>query len=386
MKRDFHNHKLSILSSTARPARLLFLDTETKVRTAKFGGNKEVVLSGFDELFYGNDIKDIQLHRFKLGWTCYNRYVVGKGFITNDWRLWHNTKRLYEYIESLVPNKTTLHFFGHNIFFDLQVSDFFYYFTKAGWVLDFLYDKALTYILIISKDNRTIKCLSTTNYFPVSVVELGKFLGIPKLDVNFSNCSTKDLIRYCQRDTLIIRTAIEYYIKFIDKHNLGKFSLGRPSQALSAYRYRFMKKRIDIHKDKDVQELEMKGYFGGRVECGFLGKLPKDDYISLDVNSMYPFVMKKYKMPVKLVDYVKNVDIEDLPFILNKFAVMAEVLLATDEPAYGVRYRKKLVFPTGCFTTTLCTQGLKYAYKNNQIRSIIRLAAYQKDYIFNVIN
>lgn len=383
MHEDFKSRKLSKLSGSSRPVRLLFLDTETKVRTAKLGGDKEVIFSGFQELFYGNNIKDIQLHRFNLGWTCYNRYISGKGFVSNDWKFWSDTKQLCNYIESLVLAKTTLYFFGHNIFFDLQVSDFFYYFTKSGWVLNFLYDKGLTYILIISKGTRCIKCLSTTNYFPVSVSTLGEFLGIPKLDISFDSCSRKQLITYCKRDTLIIRTAIEYFIKFIDNNDLGNFCLGRPSQALTAYRYRFMNKPIHIHKNKQVQELEKNGYFGGRVECGFLGKLPKDKYISLDVNSMYPFVMLNNKIPIKLIDYLDNVGIRELPLILDKFAGVGEVLIATDEPAYPIRHHNKLVFPVGSFITTLCSQGLRYAYEHKHLRSISRLSVYQQDYLFN---
>lgn len=383
MHKDFKQHKLSKLSSTARPVRLLFLDTETKVRTAKLGGGKEVIFYGYQELFYGNKLEDIELHRFELGWTCYSRYVSNKGFISDVWHLWYDTKQLCNYIESLVPDRTTLYFFAHNIFFDLQVSDFFHYFTKSGWVLDFLYDKGLSYILIISKGKRCIKCLSTTNYFPVSAAKLGKFLGIPKLDINFDNCSREQLVKYCKRDTLIIKTAIEYYLKFIDEHSLGKFSLGRPSQALVAYRYRFMNKPVYIHKDKQVQELEMNGYFGGRVECGFLGKLPKSKYVSLDVNSIYPFVMKKYKMPFKLIDYLEAVNISDLPEILNKFAAVGKVLIVTDEPAYPVKHNRKLVFPTGCFVTTLCSEGLKYAYKHNHLREISELAVYQQEHIFD---
>jgi len=383
MHQDFTQRKLSKLSSNARPVRLLFLDTETKVRTAKFGQDREVVLYGYQELFYGANLKDIELHRFKLGWTCFSRYNTGKGFVSDKWLLWHNSKDLCKYIDSLAPDKTTLYFFGHHIFFDLQVSDFFYYFTKWGWVLEFLYDKGLTYILVIRKGSRTIKCLSTTNYFPISLEKLGSSLGIPKLDINFHSCLQSDLVRYCKRDTFIIRKAIEYFIKFIDNHDLGKFCLGRPAQALTAYRYRFMDKPIYIHKNKIVQELEMKGYLGGRVECGFLGKLPKDNYISLDINSMYPYVMKKYKMPVKLIDYIEHLSIDDLPFLLDKFAVVAEVLLNTNEPAYGIRYKGKLVFPTGSFTTVLCSEGLRYAYRHKHLFAIKQAAIYQKEYIFN---
>lgn len=382
MRKQFTQRKISKLSSKERPVRLLFLDTETKIRTAKLGGDKEVLLTGWDEIFYGLDVKNIFLHRFDLGWTCYTRYSLGKGFVNDNWRLWDNTKQLCEYIQSLAVAKSVLYVFGCNIFFDLQVSDFFHYFTKWGWVLEFLYDKGATYILAIKKDNARIKCVSTTNYFPVSVEQLGKFLKLPKLDIKFDNCSRYELVSYCRRDTEIIRKAIEYYIKFIDKHELGRFSLTRASQSLTAYRYKFMDKTIYLHKDKNVQELETYAYCGGRVESRFLGKLPKARYISLDVNSMYPCVMKRYKMPVKLLDYQENMSIKDLAEILEKYAVVATVLLHTGEPAYAVKHHHKLIFPIGSFRTGVCSEGLRYAYSKGHLQAVEKIAIYQKDFIF----
>ena len=126
MLKTFKQRKLSRVTSNERPVRLLFLDTETRVRTAKLGGSDNVLLTGWDELFYGLDVNNIYLHRFKLGWTCYCRYSTDNGFDKGDWQLWHNTKQLCEYIQGLAVSKSVLYLFGHNVFFDLQVSDFFH--------------------------------------------------------------------------------------------------------------------------------------------------------------------------------------------------------------------------------------------------------------------
>jgi hypothetical protein len=382
MPDQFQQRKISKLKSNERPVRLLFLDTETKIRTAKMGGDKEVLLTGWDEIFYGLDVKNIVLHRFDLGWTCFSRYSTNKGFVSDEWKLWDGTKQLCEYIENYAVNKAVLYVIGCNIFFDLQVSDFFYYFTKWGWILEFVYDKGVTYMLIIKKGNKRIKCISTTNYFPVSVERLGQFLNLPKLDIKFGSCLRYELVKYCRRDVEIIRKAIGYYLWFIDKHDLGRFSLSRASQALTAFRHSFMTKAIYLHKDKTTQDLEAFAYSGGRVEARFLGTLPKSKYVSLDVNSMYPYVMRKFKMPTKLLDFREQVSLSDLALILNKYACVASVLINTDEPAYAVKRFGKLIFPLGSFRTGLCSEGLKFALANNHLRCIEQLAIYSKDYIF----
>ncbi|GAH94157.1 unnamed protein product, partial [marine sediment metagenome] len=82
-----------------------------------------------------------------------------------------------------------------------------------------------------------------------------------------------------------------------------KFSITKASQAFCAYRFRFMDHKIYIHNDVTVQNLERSAYIGGRVECFRLGKIPGKQFVSMDINSMYPFVMKAEKYPYELVSY-----------------------------------------------------------------------------------
>ena len=380
---DCKSRKISILTTTKRPSRLLFLDTETKVKKVKETSDGTIVTSGWDEYLYNGAYNEIDIHRFDLGWTCFEKYDKDRKFTSPDWVLWHSSKKMMEYIESLAIVKSTLYIFGHNIFFDLQASDFFYWFTRWGWILDFLYDKGTTYLLSIHKSKKKITCVSTTNYFPFTLKRLGIFLRLPKLDIDFNNNSRFEKVTYCKRDTEIVKKAIEYYIEFLDRNDLGKFSLTRASQALTAYRYRFMTKPIYRHTQKDIIEIEANSYCGGRVECGFMGELPDDDYVSLDVNSMYPFIMRRFPSPTKLIDFQQNVSVRDLEWKLKNCSAIAEVIIDTDEPAYSIKRRGKLIFPTGSFQTTLCTGSLLRAISRNEIRAVNKLLLYKQDFIFD---
>jgi len=173
-----------------------------------------------------------------------------------DWKFWDKTYEMNKYMEGLVNEKECLYIFGHNLFFDLQASDFFHFFNLFEWEVEFVYDKGLTYILIITNGRRTIKAVSTTNYFAASLSKLGNALGIPKLDVNFGKVQATELRRYNKRDCEIIIRAIQEYIDFIRVNDLGKFCLTRSSQAFQAFRHRFMNVPIYLHKDEKVKELE----------------------------------------------------------------------------------------------------------------------------------
>ena len=339
-----------------RPSRMLFLDTETKTQQED----------------------DIEKHRMDLAWTLYCQTRKDRKNDTEQWQYWEDTKKLWTYVETLARPRTVLYIFGHNVFFDLQASDFFYHMSKSGWVLRFWYDKGLTYILSISKGRRVITCISTTNYFPVSLKALGDLIGLEKIEVDFKTTPRSELKEYCKRDVEIVRKAVDYWIEFVDVHDLGNFSMTRAAQAFTAFRHRLHGCKIAIHKEESLSEFERKAYHGGRVECGFIGKVERGPFVSLDVNSMYSYVMKAFEYPVRYVDSIPDPDARQIKDCLKNYCVIARVFLDTSEPVYAVRRFHKVVFPVGRFAAYLCTEGLKYALSHRHVQYIEEIKIYQK--------
>ena len=346
--------------STAYPTRMLFLDTETKQ-------TKDGVYTRHDLL---------------LAWTCYRRYSERAGKNTDTWTYWEDPKKLCEYLASSVSAKKALYIYGHNISFDLQVIQFYKYFPKWGWKLEFIYDHGLSYLLVIRKDDYHIRCISTTNYFSYSLDALGKEVGSPKIQVDFDKATKKQLSAYCKQDVQITVKAMERYIAFNKQHNTGKFSMTRASQAFAAYRHRFMDTEIFLHKEDPIQKLERFAYYGGRTECFHIGKVPGKDFTFLDVNSMYPYVMWKNLFPTRCVFYTEDPESESwLPFIKG-YAIVADATINSSDPIYAAHYNGKLVFPTGTFRTGLCTAGFLNAIGAKHLVQVHQFAAYERAPIF----
>lgn len=344
----------------AMPSRVVYLDTETKI----------------------HKLTNEEQHRMKLAWTCYVEKRYRGGADTEIWREWHSTYGLCEYLTSLARPETTLHILGHNIFFDLQCSDFYAYFTKWGWLLDFVYEGGGSYILVIHKDKRHIKALSTTNWFDASIKQLGKMIGLEKLEVDFDTTPDGELSLYCRRDVEIIKRVMEEYYQFLTSHDLGRFSLTKASQAFTAYRHRFMTKQIYIHASDDVVDLERSAYAGGRVECFSFGEQDGGPFLSMDINSMYPYIMKNVPLPRRLADYRKVPPLDIVVEWIRQGCVVAECLVKTDEPIYAVKRDGKIFFPVGEFTTFLCSPCLQTAIDRDHLQDINRAAFYEADYLF----
>jgi len=287
------------------------------------------------------------------------------------------------WIETLIRPKRPLWLFSHNLFFDLQVMGFFEYFTAAGWDLDFLYEQGLCYILVIRKDDLIIKGISTTNYFDTSLEKIGELVGLEKMKVDFKDVSDEKLSVYCRRDVEILKKAMEKYFEFLRAHDMGKFGMTKSSQALNAYRHRFMEAKIYTHRSDEVIELEKDAYLGGRVECFRLGKIGGEKKVGLDVNSMYSFVMKRYLFPSRFLSYHEHFPLKRLPSSLENHCAVAEVLVDTPEPCFGVRQGFKIIFPTGRFRCFLCSRGLHLALERGWLKGIIAISFYDAADLFS---
>ncbi|GAG99251.1 unnamed protein product, partial [marine sediment metagenome] len=206
---------------------------------------------------------------------------------------------------------------------------------------------------------------------------------LPKLEVDFATVSSTDLLKYCRRDVEIIKLAMEKYFTMIEVNDLGRFSLTKASQAFTAFRHRFMKVPISLHKHPEAIELERACYMGGRTEAFRMGQIKDGPFVMLDINSMYPFIMANTPVPTRLTYMEDNPHPDRVHRLLSHNAVQAEVDITTDEPAYATHYNERICFPVGSFTAFLGSTGLKYALEHNHVRKIKRLAWYDRAVVFS---
>ena len=360
LSRDVKGHVMRRNERTTIPRRFIVLDTET-ARDEK-------------------ETDDIQ--RMRLAWTVFAELDTKGTPIYESWTFWKSRAKLMQYIhEHCLEDKETW-IVGNNVYFDLQAADFFLHFTRWGWKLDFYYDNGLTYILTAKNGASIVKIVSTTNYYSASVRDLGVMLGLPKLDVDPLTGDESSVSIYCQRDTDICYLAMLAWIRFVMDNDLGKFSLTRAAQSLNAFKHRFMARKIIVHDEEDVRKLEASGYFGGRTEAFFIGRASDGPFVHLDVNSLYPFIMAHYSMPIALVDVIENPTLNDTINVLLEYEAVASVEISTNVPIYAYRWNEKTVFPVGVFRTTLCTESLRQAILRGHVRRVYKLAAYRHEKVF----
>jgi len=353
-------HCLKREKTLAIPRHLLFFDIETK-----------------SEKLDNGEIRQ----RFKLGWACYYQRAFGRNLEQYEWFYIDSEISFWQFVFQHTAAKRKLWVLARNIVFDFTLVKGWRYLREAGFKLKFFYDGGTTSIISVRGKNGSIVFLDSMNWFVESVKKTGERIGIPKLQIDFETCSDEYLSTYCKRDVEIDLENFKLFIKFLEDNSISRLCYTQGSTAMAAYLFRHYDRRIWIHNNEQAINLERDSYRGGRCECFYLGDLKDENYYVVDVNSLYPYVMRNNPYPVKYKEISQGLSPSSLAERLRDYAATATVLIETDEPAYAVR-RERTIFPVGRFWVTLTTPELLYALEHNHILKVGQTVIYEQANIF----
>ena len=382
--RNESHRKVRLNHSNAIPRYIIAFDTET---TRKRIDESNRRFQHSLRLGVAHSARIVDLHPVGLAVT---RFSTGAEF----WRL----------VEKITGPRHTTWIVGHNILFDLVQVGMAEKFEIGELVIDWPRSKrkpddptqdgsnSWTYLvvdepttIIAAKMTRTqgrIVFVDTMNWFPQPLLKIGESLGIPKGIMPDQSASNEDWYQYCERDSEITFRCFLGLIQWVRYNDFGMFRYTAPSQAMAAYRHKYMEHNIFAHDVEPIRRLERQSFFGGRSECWRIGEIQETAH-QYDLSSFYPYVMQTSKFPVALDRYEIREEPLELRPDIDFYQATAEVELKTREPLFPVRTKKGVVYPIGTFTTTLCGAELGYAVRRGYVKKIGSWAAYRCESIFN---
>lgn len=320
-------------------------------------------------------------HVLRFGWAAYRRRLRGGKWSAPEWHHFTTPRGFWEWVISKLHGRARLYLFAHNQGFDLPVVDAFRELPALGFKLTKAVIDCPPVVLKWRRGAQTIEALDTLNVWRVPLDEIGRKVGLRKLRMPRSTASERRWLAYGRRDVKVIMRAVLAWFDFLTAHRLGGFAPTLASQAMRAYRHRFMDTELLIDTDDNALALARASYVGGRVECYQLGRVEGPIYV-LDVNSMYPYVMRDNPYPVKLLSTTRRATVADLRAWLRSYCVTAEVSIFTDVPAYPVLHDGRLIFPVNRFRTTLTTPELSLALESGHIEAVHHVAVHERAVIF----
>lgn len=316
-------------------------------------------------------------------WTAiYKRYRKDNHKDTEQKYSGTDANDFWNMVDEKAKEKTKLYVVSHHLEVDFMPLGGFTALWMHNWKLKNIISHDRVVVLYCTKGTRSMVLMNNGNLFDGTVQEWGEVLGIAKLPMPRANARREVWQAYCMRDTEIVCRMWDNLLHFMDEHDLGNFRITRAGIALNAFRHRFMPTPIIIHNHKPTLDLERASYHGGRFEALKIGKLPPGHYYQLDVNSMYGYIEKNYKLPYELRGYETNPTPYKVSQLLKKYAVIAEVDVDISEPFIPVRTDTRVKYPTGKMTCTLCTPELEHAMSKGYVTGYKRVAWYKQDFVF----
>jgi len=317
----------------------------------------------------------------KMGWVCYYQRPYGRHREQFEWFYFESPVAFWQFVYQHTYPKQRLWIIARNIVFDFTVVQGWGFLRKEGYRLNFFHNNGSSVIVTVKKGTSTIIFLDSMNWFTESLAETGKRIGIPKLQIDFNVCTKEELSKYCRNDVLIELENFRSFISFLQTNTISRLCYTKASTAMAAYLLRHYHVPIYIHNNYEAIKLERESYKGGRCECFYIGDLNNENYYIVDVNSLYPFVMRTNSYPVRYRQILHNITRDNLQSLLTTFSIVAKVQVETDEPVYALK-QDRTIFPIGKFDITLTTPELKYALEHNHIKQVYDCVIYEQAKIF----
>ncbi len=356
-----HVHWLPGNKGTQSPNNVIWFDTET------------TQTKGDDGLDY---------HALWFGYACYQRRSKGLEWEGEQWYRFDGIDAFWDWVIAKTRSKTRLYLLCHNGSFDLPVLSAFTQLPARGYKLTNVAGDAPPLILTWRSGNRVIKFLDTLNWWRMPLQTIGTNIGLPKLPMPSPDAPDEEWERYGRRDVEIIKDVFQAWLAFIRTNDLGGFAPTLASQAMNAYRHRFMSHQILIDNNTQATELSRSSYLGARTECFQIGQFT-GEYFYLDVNSMYPSVMLDGEFPRAIRGRYWRPSDNQVDEWLNECCVTALCRIKTEDPVYPVIHGGKLIFPVGEFMTHLATPELRHAVNHGHVTMVERIAVYDKAQLFH---
>lgn len=353
-------HVLKKEKTLAVPRHVIFCDTETKFFTLPNGDTQ---------------------HELELGWACYYRRGEGRRSEKQDWQFFTTQKCLWDFILDYVGNKNRLWVITHNLSFDFTILNGWRHLRKAGFKIKFFYSNGITTIIKVKAKGKSILFVDSLNWFKESLEQIGERLNVPKLKIDFETASKSEKKIYCRRDVEILLETFKALTRYLQGNHISRLCYTIGSTAMAAYLFRHYDYLIYIHNNAEAIDLERESYRGGRTECFYIGELNHGPYYIVDVNSLYPCVMRNNFYPVKYVKMYHDVSLSLLSDLLKSHSIIAKVWIQTNEAIYALK-QKRTIFPVGSFWITLTTPELKQAIVNGHIKHIETTVVYEQAPIF----
>lgn len=316
---------------------------------------------------------------FRLAVAAYD--TVNKhrdGWREREWCRATDVDDLWVWISNRCRSKARTVLVVHNLAYDLRLSDAFTRLPLLGWsfVAGRVDDGQAWFIF--RNGERTLTCVDSLSWVPVSLERLGELVDIRKVALPDEDDSDDAWWARCTRDVEILAEVWRRLIGWVEDDDLGNWKLSGAGQSWAAFRHRFMEHRLLVHEDDDARDAERAAAHTGRCEAWRHGKLTAGPYTEWDFTTAYAVIGAECDVPIKLAGELVRPDLAKVDRLALNRAVLCEVEVTTDVPTLPYRDAGGIRWPVGTFVTTVWENELDLARAHGARCDIRRAWVYRR--------
>ncbi len=307
---------------------------------------------------------------------------------------------LHQWLRQRLSTHRTTWVWAHNAAYDLSLIDFWGLWQSGAYVPEWHCLEDPPTILSGHLWGCRVMVVDSMNWLPHSLATIGEWVRLSKGTMPAQSDDPIQLDDYCYRDVEILEKAVGAICDLVESHDLGVMRPTSAGQAMQCYRHRWRWPNLCIPDDVDHKVWERNSYYGGRCELFYRGAvrpwslqssssdpsiLRENDraiagpVTTLDVTGLYTSVLRDQLLPSRVLDRATAPLVSDLRRSAERYGVVAEVVIQSDDHPYPVRHAGKVLYAIGRYTTTLAGPELVYALRHNHVRLVVRAATYQLD-------
>lgn len=347
-------HYIGANEATSIPTRHVILDTEAL--TAK-GSRFEV-------------------QQWRLGVAAFARWRDG-GWKEVQQRRYDTPADLWAEVDAACRDGKRTVVWAHNLSYDLRIGQALKWLRGLGWELDDIRLSRQGTWARWRKGRSTLQAVDSYSVWPTSLEKIGALFGMSKLDLPEGDDREAWYAR-CERDVDILTTAVLSYLDWLRDDDLGNWQITGASQAWSTWRHRFLTEKILVADDWKARDAEQAAMWTGRAEAWRHGKDAKATVFEWDISNAYPRICRGVDLPVRQTSVSRGLGIDRLVKYSSRWAILAEVEVSTDAPVVPATMGDYIVWPVGCFSSTLWDPELRLLQEAGARVRVGRVWLYQR--------
>jgi len=316
--------------------------------------------------------------KLRVGVACTYRRERGQKKARRKWWRFRTGKGFWRGVFRTIEPDRPVWLIAHDAARCFAMVSGFHHLFNRRYYPDLVYAAGKACFLKLTSPQHKILVIDPANWWRAGPDALAEWWEMGRLADNPARLKIREAETRCRREVEITLRAVDVWRELVTAAELGPLRPTVASQAFAAWRYRHYSHAIIMHAHKEATDLERAALYGGRCEVLRPGTHGPGPFYHVDINSAYLAAMATIEVPTRFLRIMHDVSPDRLRVGAERYGLIAEVGIDTDEPRWPKRVGPERFYPRGTFRTALAGAELEDALAAGVVRKCYRVAVYER--------